>query len=387
VKQEALDKGVADIRALFSGLVSRGKMSQAEMDAIMAKLRSTLAYADMSECDIVIEAVAEVMYVKKLVRSELEKAISGKPFIFATNTSSLSVSEMGNAHAAANERQKDLPAARNPENIVGLHFFNPVHKMPLVEVVRGEHTSAETIAVAKAFAMKLGKTTVVTTDSPGFIVNRILTPYMLETIRLVEQGVPPADIDKAMKTYGMPMGPLELMDEVGLDICAHVVDTMHGALGERLAPAAIMAHLKAKNLLGKKGGKGIYLWDAPGGKKVFDKKAKKYVFNPEVIDAITAPKSPKHVTEIQDRLALAMVNEAARCMQEGIVDDPSQLDLAMIFGTGFPPFRGGVLRYADTEGLAVIVQKLEWLAKVAGENYEPAPLLREMAKRGQTFYR
>src|SRR5277367_3621973 len=148
------------------------------------------------------------------------------------------------------------------------------------------------------------------------------------------------------------------MDEVGLDICAHVVDTMHGAFGERLAPPTILADIKAKNLLGKKGGKGIYLWDAPGGKKVFDKKTKKYVFNPEVLAAVTAPKSPKQMTEIQDRLVLAMVNEAARCMEEGIVAEPSQLDLAMIFGTGFPPFRGGVLRYADSEGINNVHQKL-----------------------------
>lgn len=384
IKQEELDKGVAGIRALFDGLVKRGKMSAGECEAIMAKLKPTLDYADMAECDLVVEAVAEVMFVKKLVRADLEKAIA-KPFIFATNTSSLSVTEMTRAHEPANEKQKALPAARNPENVVGLHFFNPVHKMPLVEVVRGETTSEETAAVAKAFAMKLGKTTVVTADSPGFVVNRILTPYMLETVRLLEQGVPAHDIDKAMKAWGMPMGPLELMDEVGLDICAHVVDTMHGAFGERFAPPAILAEIKAKKLLGKKGDKGVYLWK--DGKKVFDKKTKKYVLNQELVDAVKAPKSPKHVTEIQDRLVLAMVNEAARCMQEGVVTEASQLDLAMIFGTGFAPFRGGVLRYADQEGIKLAVQKLTWLSKVAGENYVPAEVLHPMAAHGLTFYR
>jgi len=398
VAQPALDKGVADIHALFDGLVKRGKFTKDEVDAKMAKLTPTLKYSDMADCDLVIEAVAEVMYVKKLVRHSLEEAIS-KPFIFATNTSSLSVGEMAKGYSlteadiAANEKQadpnrkkKEIPAARHPDNVVGLHFFNPVHKMPLVEVVRGETTSEDAVAVGKSFAMKLGKTTVVTADSPGFVVNRILTPYMVETVRLLEAGVPAADIDKAMKAFGMPMGPLELMDEVGLDICAHVVNTMHGALGQRVAPPDILSVIKERQLLGKKGGKGIYLWDQPHGKKVFDKKTKKYLFNDEILSAVKAPKAPKHITEIQDRLALVMVNEAIRCLEEGIVSDPSQLDLAMIFGTGYPPFRGGVLRYADQEGLRVIEQKLTWLAEVASENYRPAKLLKQMVKDGANFY-
>jgi 3-hydroxyacyl-CoA dehydrogenase len=259
--------------------------------------------------------------------------------------------------------------------------------MPLVEIVRGGTSSDETVALAKAFASKLGKTTVVSGDSAGFIVNRILTPYMLETARLFQAGVPAYDIDKAMKTYGMPMGPLELMDVVGLDICGHVVDSMHQAFGERFAPPAIMQEMKTQKLLGMKGGKGIYLWDKPYGKKIFDKKTKKYVLNPEVLAAIKAPKSPKNMTEIQDRLALVMVNEAARCIEEGVITDASQLDLSMIMGTGFAPFRGGVLRYADAEGIHTVVQKLEWLATVAGDSYKPCELLKRMAKHGETFYR
>ncbi len=397
-----LDKGVETIRGMFDGLVARKKLTQPEADLYMTKLKPTLEYSDMSNCDLVVEAVVENMYVKKSVRYDLEKAIE-KPFIFATNTSSLSVGEMSRAFEAqtlstnegAAKAPPGIPAARHPGNIVGLHFFNPVHKMPLVEVVSSGETSDETIALAKAFAMKLGKTTVVTADSAGFVVNRILTPYMLETVKLFEQGVPPQDIDKAMKTFGMPMGPLELMDEVGLDICAHVVDTLHGAVGDRLAPPAFLEEIKPKifsktkgeEMLGKKSGKGIYLWDAPGGKKVFDKKTKRYAFNPEALAAVKAPKTPKHITEIQNRLVLAMVNEAARCMQEGVVAEPSQLDLAMIFGTGFAPFRGGVLRYADQEGIRTVVQKLTWLAKVAGPNYEPAEILVKMAAEGKTFYR
>jgi len=389
VKQEFLDKGVATIHGLINGLVEKGKLARAEADEMLGRLHPTLDYKDMSDCDLVVEAVAEIMYVKKLVRSELENVIS-KPFIFATNTSSLSVGEMTKPHVAdpnPEKKQRDIPAARHPENVVGLHFFNPAHLMPLVEVVRGETSSDAALVVVKNFAMKVGKKTVFTADRPGFIVNRILAPYMLEAMRLFEAGVPGETIDKAMRNFGMKMGPLELLDEVGLDIAAHVVNTMHGALGERMTPPAILGKLAELKLLGKKGGRGIYLWSGPDGKKIFDKKTKKYLFNPDVVAAVTAPKSPRSESEIQDRLVLAMVNEAARCMEEHIVEEPSQLDMAMIYGTGFAPFRGGVLRYADQEGLAVVAQKLAWLSQVASANYAPAASIVEKAQTAEPFYR
>ncbi len=371
INKDALDKGMATIKGLFDTLVSKRKLSQTEADLMYSAIKPTIDYADMKDCDLVIEAVVEVMKVKKIVRTELEKVIA-KPFIFATNTSSLSVSEMA-------------VGARAPETVVGLHFFNPVHKMPLVEVVRGESTSETTLAAAKIFAMKLGKTTVVTGDAPGFVVNRILAPYMREAIVMMEAGVPLEDIEKAATSYGLPMGPLALLDEVGLDIAGHVIHTLHGALGERLSPPAILKVIEEKKLLGKKGGKGIYLYDAEG-KRLFDKKTKKYVFNPDVVAAITAPKSPKLKGEIIDRLILPMVNEAAMCLQEGVVNEPSQLDLAMIFGTGFPPFEGGVLRYADTLGTKTVHQKLSYLSQVAGANYAPCQLLKDKAAKGDKFY-
>jgi 3-hydroxyacyl-CoA dehydrogenase/enoyl-CoA hydratase/3-hydroxybutyryl-CoA epimerase len=386
IAQEPLDKGVATIHGLINGLVDKGKLTRAEADAMLARLHPTVDYKDLADCDLVIEAVAEVMYVKKLVRAELE-AVIAKPFIFATNTSSLSVVEMTRAHAKTSEKQRDLPAARHPENIIGLHFFNPAHIMPEVELVRGESSSDAALVVGKNFAMKLGKKVTLVNDRPGFIVNRILAPYMLEAIRLFEAGVPGETIDKAMRNFGMKMGPLELLDEVGLDIAAHVVNTMHGALGERMTPPALLSKLAELKLLGKKGGRGMYLWTGPDGKKVFDAKTKKYLFNPDVVAAVTAPKSPRSETEIQDRLVLAMVNEAARCMEEGIVAEPSQLDMAMIFGTGFAPFRGGPLRYADQEGLAVVAQKLTWLSQVASANYAPAASILAKAKTSEPFYR
>lgn len=377
IDQKALDRGVETVKGLFAELVSRGKLSQTEVDVILSGFKPTLAYEDMKDCDMVIEAVVEVMKVKKIVRTELEKVIA-KPFIFATNTSSLSVSEMADG-------------ARHPENVVGIHFFNPVHKMPLVEVVKGSTTSDETLACAKTFSMKLGKTTVVTNDAPGFVVNRILAPYMREAIVMAEEGVPMVDIEKAALAFGMRMGPFTLLDEVGLDIAGHVINTLNQALGARMSPPAILKTIETLKLLGRKGGKGIYLYDEKGERKFvmegkrFGAKKKVFQFNPEVLASLPQTPKKKSIGEIQDRLFLAMAAEAALCMQEGVIDDASQLDLAMIFGTGFPPFVGGPLRYMDSMGTALAYQKLAYLSKVAGDNYKPCDLLKEKGGKGEKF--
>lgn len=365
IDQAALDKGMAGIKALFDGLVAKRKLSQAEADTKYGAIKATTNYADMANCDLVIEAVVEKMVVKKAVLTELEKVIS-KPFVFASNTSSLSVDEMA-------------LAARTPANVVGLHFFNPVHKMKLIEVVRAKDSSSETVALAQAFGMRLGKTTVVTNDGPGFVVNRVLSPYMKEAFTLLLEGVAADDIDKAATKFGMPMGPIALMDEVGLDIVAHVIKVMHAALGDRLAPPAMIETISAAKLLGKKGGKGLYLYDPKTGRRAG--------INPDIAAAITAKPKVMTIGAIQDRLFLPMVNEAALCLQEGVISDPSQLDLAMIYGTGFAPFLGGVLGYADEVGIRTIHQKLQYLSQVAGDNYKPAQLIVDKARKGESFYK
>ncbi|MBY0548793.1 MAG: enoyl-CoA hydratase/isomerase family protein [Candidatus Obscuribacterales bacterium] len=362
--EKSMEKGRAAIKGLFDKAVEAKKISREDADTRFGNITFTANYADMKDCDLVIEAIIEDVAKKQEALAELEKVIA-KPFIFATNTSSLSVNELAST-------------ATNKALYGGLHFFNPVHKMKLVEVIRANGTSEGTIAALKAFAAKIGKTVVVTTDSAGFAVNRILAPYLFEAIRLFEQGVPAADIEKAMTKFGMPSGPLALLDEVGLDVCAKVIHQMNAALGDRLAPPALLAQLEKSKLLGKKGGKGFYLYDAAG------KRSKD--FNPEVLAMVTAKPSPRKVEEIQDRLALAMVNEAVLALQEGIVADPADLDLAMILGTGFAPFTGGVIRYADQTGLTTVLQKLEALQKVAGENYAPAQLLRDRAAAGKSFH-
>lgn len=363
INQDALDAGMKTIRGLFDSLVEKRKLSRTEADLMIASVKPTLKYEDMADCDLVIEAVVEVMKVKKIVLAELDKVIK-KPYIFATNTSSLSVTEMSTG-------------AAHPETVVGLHFFNPVYKMKLVEVVRGDNSAAEAGQAAHNFAQKLGKTTVITGDRAGFVVNAILTAYMREAVVMAQEGVSFEEIDKAMKSFGMPMGPMALLDEVGLDIAGHVINTLNGAFGERLAPPTILARVHEMKLLGKKGGKGIYVYGEDG---------KPTGVNPDIQALVTAKPITKQRGEIQDRLVLVMVNEAVRCLESGVITDPGQLDLAMIFGTGFPPFLGGPIRYIDHVGVRVIAQKLEMLSHLYGENYRPAAMLVEKARKGENFY-
>lgn len=363
IEQRFLDKGKETFSGLFEKLVERNRMTRAEVEKIVKDTIFTLDYADLKDCDLIIEAVLEDVGVKQEALAQCEAAVRND-FIFATNTSSLSVTDIA-------------AKAKDPSRVVGLHFFNPVHKMPLVEVVRGKTTGDEAVAFAMQVALKLDKTTVITRDSPGFIVNRILAPYLREAAVLASEGVPIEDIDKAMKQFGMPMGPMALLDEVGLDIASKVVHVMHAALGERLAPPALMNDIASLKLLGKKSGKGIYL---------YDEKGKPAGVNPDVQALIKAPTAKKLPDVIQDRLVLLMVNEAARCLEESVIDEPAQLDLAMIFGTGFAPFLGGPLRYADAEGTDIICRKLEYLSRVRGDSYAPCALLKKLAQERKPFY-
>jgi 3-hydroxyacyl-CoA dehydrogenase / enoyl-CoA hydratase / 3-hydroxybutyryl-CoA epimerase len=369
IKPEFVQKGKQTIINLFSKLVEKGRMKQAEMDRIMSEIIFTTEYAPLSDCDLVIEAVLEDIEAKRQVLREVENVIS-KDFVFGSNTSSLSIDAMAET-------------ARKPEHVVGIHFFNPVHQMPLVEIVKGKKTSDETLSQAMSFALELDKTTVITTDSPGFVVNRILAPYMREAAVLAGEGVPIEDIDKAMKAFGMPMGPMTLLDEVGLDIAGKVIHVMHAALGDRMSEPPLMASIEKLKLLGKKGGKGIYLYEESKKKK---KGKPSMVVNPDVQAAIKAPVKKIQRSQIQDRLVLLMLNEAVRLLEEGVVTDPAQLDLALIFGTGFPPFEGGILRYADSQGVRTIFDKMALLAKVEGERYMPADLLKIKAGRRERFY-
>jgi 3-hydroxyacyl-CoA dehydrogenase/enoyl-CoA hydratase/3-hydroxybutyryl-CoA epimerase len=265
-----------------------------------------------------------------------------------------------------------------------MHFFNPPRKMPLVEVVRGRETSEAVLRRTARLALDLGKTPVITRDVAGFLVNRVLGPYLDEAIRLLGAGLDPNAIDRALVDFGMPMGPCELLDEVGLDIASHAGASLEKAYGERMRASQVLAPLVAAKELGKKTGRGIFAWRATKGGK------------PEK-DGVNARLSAKNghalgAEEIVDRCILAMANEAVRCLAEEVVESPRALDLATVFGTGFAPFRGGVLRYLDARGLAAVVERLEQLRLgIQGENerfgrYEPAPLLLELCKAGKKLH-
>jgi 3-hydroxyacyl-CoA dehydrogenase / enoyl-CoA hydratase / 3-hydroxybutyryl-CoA epimerase len=370
-RQAGLDNGVKKIHELFEAELRRGKMSGNTIDNYLTSLSTTTDVAGFKNCDLVIEAIKEDMGLKKGLLAEIEKVKDGKPFIFATNTSSLSVSKM-------------LKGSAHPELGCGLHFFNPASKMPLIEIVagfdsEGTDTSPSTIASVQEYCQRLpGKFTVQSADWPLFIVNRDLIPYAREAVNLLEMGVPAIDIEDAMKAFGMKMGPFALMDEVGLDICGKVMHSALEAYGDRFSAPKILKFIEDNNLLGKKNKKGIYLWD---------ENERRTGFNPDVIAALGITNVVKMDRRmIQERLTLVLINEAARIVEDSIAHVWA-VDLAMIMGTGFPPDRGGVLRYADSLGIATVVQKLRWLSKVAGENFTPCKLLVSMAQKGETFYK
>lgn len=333
-----------------------------ERDGQLARIQPTLELGGLGRAGFVIEAVVEDLDIKRRVFAEIEVRARADAVI-ATNTSSLSV----DALAAGLER---------PERFCGFHFFNPVHRMPLVEIVRGQQTSDVALVTAVALARRLGKTPVVVRDAPGFIVNRILMPYLGEAIVLLEEGFGLTDIDRAMRGFGMPMGPFEVLDEVGLDVAGKVAGILGKAFPERMPETQALATLIAAKRLGRKTGAGFYRH--VGGKRQPDPTIRRVLGIRR-----ERPAPPPEV--LSDRMVAAMVNEASRCLEDGVAADAGAIDLAMIFGAGFPPFRGGPLRYADTVGLQRLQSRLAALAAEKGPRFEPSRLLADLASRGETF--
>ena len=366
IRHDAVASGLEHARGLFSGLVKRRKLRRREADQRMALISGGLGYEGFARQDLVVEAVVEKMDIKRIVLRETEDAVQ-RSCILATNTSSLSVDEMASALA-------------RPANFVGMHFFNPVHRMPLVEVVRGAQSSDHAVATTYALALKLGKVPVVTADGPGFLVNRILGPYINEAGFLLADGASVEAVDQAAKQFGMPMGPLRLVDEVGIDISRHAGQSLHEALGDRLSPSPPLVALADSGRLGKKGGVGFYLYEN-GKEKGSD---------PEIYavlsKSVPAAREALGEREIRGRLVLAMLNEAARVLEEGIVQRASDVDLGMIMGTGFPPFRGGLLRFADTIHIRTILSRLTELEQRHGARFAPSDLVRRLASENRGFY-
>lgn len=362
---DSLGRGLEISSGMFSNLVSRKKISPSSFERQQRSITPVLNYDTFERVNVVVEAVNEDLELKGKLLRETEE-YTNDDCIITTNTSSLSVSEMA---------QK----LERPSNFAGLHFFNPVNRMPLVEIVTHDSVAERTIESLHKWCVKIKKTPIIVKDSPGFVVNRILVPYLNEACFLLEEGIPLHDIDRAALEFGMPMGPFRLLDEVGLDIAMKALKSIHDRLGERFKPSEITRAFVAGQIQGRnKGGEGFYIYDEKGNQIAENSR----------ISSFTAPTNTgMDSIQIQKRLILPMVNESSLLLEQKIVNKVSDIDLAVILGIGFPPYRGGILKYADSLGLHNIYNTLvEYSEQVSADRYRPAEYLKKLADNGQTFY-
>jgi 3-hydroxyacyl-CoA dehydrogenase/enoyl-CoA hydratase/carnithine racemase len=365
----AVQKGVSAVRKTFDYPIKKKKMTAADLDKlIQGRLRTTTSLEDLKDVDLVIEAVLEDMKIKQEIWKRLE-AICPSHTLFGTNTSALPITVMAEV-------------LQDPGRMIGLHFFNPAHRMQLLEVICAKKTSDQTLASSVSFARAIKKIPIVVNDGPGFYVSRQLGGLMGGAVFLTADGVDGAFIEEAMVDFGMPMGPATLADLTGIDINYRVGKTFEKRLGERYRIHPLTEVVYNTGCYGRKTGAGY-----------FDYSGEKPVPNPKVMDAVQAYLKEHHVSpkavskqEVVDLMLANGINEAAYMIQEGICDRPQDMDLAMIYGTGFPPYRGGILRYADQWGLKNVHDKLLELEKQYGIRFRPADLIRDMARSGKTFY-
>jgi 3-hydroxyacyl-CoA dehydrogenase / enoyl-CoA hydratase / 3-hydroxybutyryl-CoA epimerase / enoyl-CoA isomerase len=369
VVQEGIDLGMAEARKQLDKQVARGRLSVDKMVSILSNIKPTIDYSGIDKVDIVVEAVVENRDIKKKVLSELESLL-GADTIITSNTSTISINDLASA-------------LKRPENFCGMHFFNPVPVMPLVEVIRGEHSSDTTIATTVAYAKKMGKTPIVVNDCPGFLVNRILFPYFGAFSQLIHDGADFRQIDKAMEQFGWPMGPAYLLDVVGVDTAVHAQAVMAEGF-ERMALDfdSAIDKLYAGKDLGQKSGKGFYLYQA-------DKRGKPAKLPNPDIDALIASVQPQARSfedqEIVDRMMVAMCLETARCLEDGIVETAVEADMGLVLGLGFPAFRGGALRYIDSMGVAKFCELADKYVDL-GEMYRPTEAMRAKGAAAETYY-
>jgi 3-hydroxyacyl-CoA dehydrogenase/enoyl-CoA hydratase/3-hydroxybutyryl-CoA epimerase len=348
--------------------VKRRFMPKSEMQKQLAMITGCTDYSGFKNVDMVIEAVFEDLSLKQKMVEDME-SICSEQTIFASNTSSLPIGKIAEK-------------ALRPENVIGLHYFSPVDKMPLAEIIAHAKTSDQTISTTVAFAKKQGKTPIVVQDKAGFYVNRILAPYMNEAALILLEGESIGKLDKALVNFGFPVGPMQLLDEVGIDIGSKIGPILQAELGERFAPPEAFNKLIADKRLGKKVQKGFYLYKDKNGKKVTKKLVDESIYS---LLNITI-KDQKTNYELVQRCVFMMLNEAARCLDEGIIRNPRDGDIGAIFGIGFPPFLGGPFHYMDTLGAETLVSKLNLWSTEHGERFKPCQALVMMAETGKKFY-
>lgn len=363
---DAAARAVGSVRAILDERVKRRSIDRLERADRMRLVTATADWSGFESVDLLVEAVFEDLALKHEMVKAFE-AVNDRA-IFASNTSSIPIGKIAEA-------------SRRPENVLGMHYFSPVHKMPLLEVVVTEKTSKEAIATAVAVGKRQGKTVIVVRDGPGFYTSRILAPYMNEAARVLLEGAAVEEIDRALVAFGFPVGPITLLDEVGIDVGEKVGKILHAAFGDRMAPPEALHAVVAAGRLGRKNGKGFYLYGAGG-------KGKEKKVDESVYDLVPGgrERKPFPAGEIRDRIALQMVNEAIHCLGEGILRSPRDGDIGAIFGLGFPPFLGGPFRWADELGTKALLEKLEALRARHGDRFAPAPLLVERGKAQRPFH-
>jgi 3-hydroxyacyl-CoA dehydrogenase len=370
INEEALEKALASIRKTFDYPIKKKKMTPADLENLLNnQLQTTTSLEDLKDVDLIIEAVLEDMQVKQEIWQQLE-GICRDDVIFATNTSALPITEMASILA-------------DPGRMIGMHFFNPAHRMQLLEIICAAKTSDQTLATSVAFARAIKKIPIVVNDGPGFYVSRQLGGLMGGAVYLSADGVDGAAIESAMTDYGMPMGPATLADLTGIDINYHVNKNFEKRLGQRYKVHPLTELIYQTGCFGRKTGAGY-----------FDYSGDQPVPNPKVVNVVQKYLQDNQISsremskdEIIDVMLALGINEAALMIEEGICDRPQDMDLALIYGLGFPPYRGGILRYADKWGLKDVYQKLIDLEKQYGPRFKPADLMKEMAETDKTFYR
>ena len=370
INDGAVQKGLDAVRKTFAYPIKKGKMTQAELGKLIQDhLKTTASLEDLKGVDLVIEAVLEDMKIKQNIWKRLE-GICRADVVFGTNTSALPITELASV-------------LKDPGRMIGLHFFNPAERMQLLEIICGKKTSDQTLATSVAFGRGIRKVPIVVNDGPGFYVSRQLSTLMGESSFMLGEGVDPAKVEEAMLDFGLPMGPATLSDLTGIDIGYHVGKNFEKSFGERMKMSPLYELVYQTGCYGRKTGAG---W--------FDYSGEKPVPNPKVVAVVMNYLKEKGVTpkpmtskEIVDRMMARAINEAGYMIQEGICDRPQDMDLAMIYGTGFPPYRGGILRYADAWGIGNVYQQLLKLEKEQGVRFKSCSLLKEMADHGKTFYK
>ena len=380
IARDQIERGLANIEKTYADAVKRGLMTEEKAKEGRARIVASTAPMELRDVQFVIEAASEQIDVKKEIFRELAMQ-AGPKTIIATNTSALPIGELADATVS-------------PEHVIGLHFFNPVSRMKLVEVVVGKQTSDETRERTLAFTRQIGKLPVIVRDSPGFLVNRVLFPYLLDAAELFESGLNAEKIDNALLQWGMPMGPLRLIDEIGVDITIDIGNTLEKAYGHRDHVPAVLLWLRDAQMLGRKSSAGFYKYEGKtqSANESLTQWRRGLHGDPEGAEGPVIPpdrhRDPRlqlNQTELAHRLVFLMVNEAARCLEEKVVESPEDADYGMILGTGFAPFRGGPLRFAEHFGLKKIVEEMERLAQT-DDKFAPCEILKKHARDGTRFY-